>query len=76
MTLAQYFLHTVKTITMSHFKSFMLGVGVSFGIYYLTKKDRYGRSMLDDILDNPKEFVDRAKEQAIADVVATVKEQI
>lgn len=61
---------------MSHFKSFMLGVGVSFGVYYLTKKGPDGRSILDDILDNPKEFADRAKQQAIADVVATVKEQI
>ena len=61
---------------MSHFKSFMLGVGVSFGIYYLTKKDQFGRSILDDILDNPQQFVERAKDQAIADVVATVKEQI
>ncbi len=61
---------------MSHFKSFLLGVGVSFGVYYLTKRGPDGRSVLDDILDNPREFAERAKDQAIADVVETVKEKI
>jgi len=57
---------------MSHFKSFLLGVGVSFGVYYLTKRSPDGRS----ILDNPKEFAERTKDQAIADIVETVKEKI
>ncbi|EHQ25004.1 YtxH domain-containing protein [Mucilaginibacter paludis] len=61
---------------MSHIKSFLLGVGVSFGVYYLTKRRADGSSILDDILDNPEEFVHRAKNQAIADVVDTVKEKI
>ncbi|MGF7081550.1 YtxH domain-containing protein [Mucilaginibacter sp. UYCu711] len=61
---------------MSHFKSFMLGVGVSFAVYYLTKKAPDGRSVLDDILDNPGDFAQRAKYQVISDVVETVKEKI
>jgi len=46
---------------MSHFKSFMLGVGVSFSIYYLTKRGPDGRSVLDEIQDNPKEFMERGR---------------
>jgi hypothetical protein len=61
---------------MGHFKTFLLGVGVSFGVYYLTKKGPDGRSVLDDILDDPKAFMERAKDQAISDVVETVKEKI
>ena len=61
---------------MSHFKSFLLGIGVSFGIYYLTKRRPDGRSVLDEILDNPKEFAERARNQAIADIVEKVKERI
>jgi hypothetical protein len=61
---------------MSHIKSFLLGVGVLFGVYYLTKRGSDGRSVLDDILDNPKEFSERAKNQAIADIVEAVKGKI
>jgi len=61
---------------MNHIKSFLLGVGVSFGVYYLTKRGADGRSVLDEILDNPKEFAERAKNQAIADIVEKVKERI
>jgi hypothetical protein len=61
---------------MNHFKSFLLGVGVSFGVYYITKKGANGRSVLDEILDNPEDFMERAKNQAIADVIETVKEVI
>jgi len=61
---------------MNHIKSFLLGVGVSFGVYYLTKRGADGRSVLDEILDNPKEFAERARNQAIADIVEKVKERI
>jgi hypothetical protein len=61
---------------MSYFKSFMLGVGVSFAVYYLTKKGPDGRSVLEDILDNPKAFAEKAKEYAVAEVVHTVKEEL
>jgi len=49
---------------MGTIKSFMLGVGVSFAVYYLTKKGPDGRSVLDDILDNPKAFAEKAKDYA------------
>ncbi|RYG50773.1 MAG: YtxH domain-containing protein [Chitinophagaceae bacterium] len=61
---------------MNHLKSFLLGVGVSFSVYYLTKRRPGGRSILDDILENPHAFLDSAKDQVIADVVDTVKEKI
>ena len=61
---------------MSHFKTFLLGVGAAFGVYYLTKKGPDGRSVLDDILDNPKAFAEKAKDYAIAEAVETVKEHI
>jgi hypothetical protein len=59
---------------MGHFKSFMLGVGFAFGIYYLTKKDAEGKCMLDEILDNPKKFAENAKDYAIEEAVHLVKE--
>jgi len=61
---------------MGTIKSFMLGVGVSFAVYYLTKKGPDGRSVLDDILDNPKAFAEKAKDYAVAEVVQTVKNEI
>jgi hypothetical protein len=61
---------------MGHFKSFLLGVGVSFGVYYLTKKGTDGRSVLDDILDNPRAFAEKAKDYAVAEVVETIKKEI
>jgi len=61
---------------MGTIKSFMLGVGVSFAVYYLTKKGLDGRSVLDDILDNPKAFAEKAKDYAVAEVVQTVKNEI
>jgi len=61
---------------MGTIKSFMLGVGVSFVVYYLTKKGPDGRSILDDILDNPKAFAEKAKDYAVAEVVQTVKNEI
>jgi len=54
----------------------MLGVAVSFGVYYLTRKNINGKSILDDILDNPSDFVHKAKDYAIAEAVQTVKENV
>jgi len=61
---------------MGTIKSFMFGVGVSFAVYYLTKKGPDGKSVLDDILDNPKGFAEKAKDYAVAEVVQTVKNEI
>jgi hypothetical protein len=49
---------------------------VAYGVYYITRKGADGRSVLDELLENPKDFLDNAKRHAIADVVETVKENI
>jgi hypothetical protein len=57
---------------MGHFKTFLLGVGAAFAVYYLTRKDNEGKSILDDILENPDELIDKAKEYAMETVERTV----
>jgi hypothetical protein len=57
---------------MNHFKVFLLGVGTAFAVYYITRKDDEGKSILDEILDNPDELVDKAKEFAMETVNRTV----
>lgn len=61
---------------MSHFKTFLLGIGVAYGVYYITRKGTNGRSILDELLDNPRDFAEKAKAYAIADIVDTVKDQL
>jgi hypothetical protein len=61
---------------MNYIKTFLLGVGAAYTVYYITRKGDDGRSILDDLLDHPEEFMNRAKKQALADVVETVKDQI
>ena len=57
---------------MNHFKVFLLGVGTAFAVYYITRKNSEGKSILDEILDNPDELVDKAKEYAMETVDRTV----
>ncbi len=45
---------------MSSFKSFLLGIGVAYGVYYITRKDEAGRSLLDKLLERAKDSVDTA----------------
>lgn len=61
---------------MGHFKTFMLGVGVALGIYYITKKRPNGTSKLDDILDDPELYLEKVKDYAIAEGVRTLKRVI
>jgi hypothetical protein len=61
---------------MGHFKTFLLGMAVAYGIYYLTKKRENGTSLMDEMLDNPSEFVDNAKNYAIDEAIRTVKEKL
>jgi hypothetical protein len=61
---------------MGHFKTFLLGMAVAYGIYYITKKRENGTSLLDEMLDNPTEFVDRAKDYAIDEAIRTVKNKL
>jgi hypothetical protein len=50
---------------MGTLKSFLLGVGVSFVVYYITRKGPEGISILDEILNDPSAIVDKAKKYAI-----------
>lgn len=59
---------------MNYFKIFLLGVGTAFAVYYITKRDEDGKSILDNILDNPDELVDKAKEFAMETVERTVNQ--
>jgi len=61
---------------MGHFKTFLLGMAVAYGIYYLTKKKENGVSLMDEILDNPSDFVNKAKDYARGEAVRTIKEII
>lgn len=61
---------------MGHFKTFLLGVAVAYGIYYITKKRGDGTSIMDEILANPSYFVNKAKDYAREEAVRTVKEII
>lgn len=42
-------------------KFMALGAAVGYGIYYLIKEKENGKSILDELLDDAPEYVDRAK---------------
>ena len=60
---------------MGTIKTFLLGMGTAYAIYYLTKKRADGTSFLEDLLDNPAVFANRAKEYAIDEAIYIVKEK-
>ena len=61
---------------MGYFKGFLTGVSVSFVVYYLTRKDKYGYPRIDDMLDNPEHIIHKLKELAITQIIKTVKSKI
>lgn len=61
---------------MGTIKTFLLGAGTAYAIYYITRKRPDGSSILDDLLDNPSEFMHKAKDYAIAEVIETVKAKL
>jgi hypothetical protein len=61
---------------MSTIKTFLLGAGSAYAIYYLTKKRADGTSILDDLLDNPAIFMTEIKKYAMEEMIHTVKEKI
>lgn len=61
---------------MGTIKTFLLGAGTAYAIYYLSKKRPDGRSILDDLLDNPSRFIRQVKDYAIEEVIQTVKAKI
>jgi hypothetical protein len=61
---------------MRTIKTFLLGAGTAYAIYYITKKRPDGTSLLDELLDNPSLFINRAKDYAIDQAIQTIKEKI
>jgi hypothetical protein len=61
---------------MIHLKSFLLGLFAAYGIYYITKKEPDGKSILDELLENPRDFMHKVKDIALHDAVQTIKEEV
>lgn len=59
-----------------HFRSFMLGMFTAYGIYYITRKTSDGKSILDDLLEQPEEFMKEAKSNLIRDAAKIIKRVI
>lgn len=57
-------------------KTFLLGVGTAFAVQYVTKKRIDGSSILSDFMDNPSDYIKKAKDYAVDETVKTVKEKI
>jgi hypothetical protein len=61
---------------MGLLKFIIVGAAVGYGINYITKKGPDGRSILDDVIEDAPEWLDKAKsyaEDAINEVTKTVK---
>ena len=67
---------SIKEIIMGYFKTFFLGVFTAYGVYYITRKGADGRSILDELLDNPSRVMSAAENVVIRDTVHAIKEEI
>ena len=61
---------------MGTVKAFLFGVGVSFVVYYITRKGADDTSILDEILNDPSAILDKAKEYALVEGTAALKNVI
>jgi len=61
---------------MGFIKTFILGAAVAYGIQYVTKKREDGSSILSDFIDDPSDYVNRAKEYAVDTAIQTAKSKI
>ncbi|MDP9078924.1 MAG: YtxH domain-containing protein [Bacteroidota bacterium] len=61
---------------MGTIKTFLISAGTAYAIYYITRKRINGTSILDDLLDNPHLFMNKANDLAINEVLKTIKEKI
>lgn len=64
---------------MSILKSLILGAAAAYGIQHITKKRADGSSILSDFMDNPPDFVNKAKDYATetaVNITDTVKNKI
>jgi len=46
----------------------------AYGIYYVTRKGENGKSILDDLLEHPGFYLNKAKEGFVEDAARAVKE--
>ncbi|UOE52853.1 YtxH domain-containing protein [Mucilaginibacter sp. SMC90] len=61
---------------MGTIKTFLLGAGTAYAIYFITRKRKDGTSILDELLDNPSLYMNKAKDYAIAEMIYTVKQKL
>ncbi|MDN3551617.1 YtxH domain-containing protein [Mucilaginibacter aquaedulcis] len=61
---------------MSTIKTFLLGAATAYAVYFITRKRVDDTSILDDLLDNPSLFLNKAKDYAMAEVMKTIKEKL
>jgi hypothetical protein len=61
---------------MGNFKAFLFGLFTAYGIYYISRKGPDGRSVLDELIENPGDFMDRLKKYAEHDLVKIIKNVI
>jgi hypothetical protein len=51
-------------------------IQTAYAIYFITRKRIDGTSILDDLLDNPSLFMNKAKDYAMSEVANTIKEKL
>lgn len=61
---------------MGTFKAYLLGIISAYGVYYITRKGADGRSILDELLARPEEFMRQAKEEILAETARVVKDVV
>lgn len=57
-------------------KSFLLGMGTAYAIYAITRKRENGRSMLDDLLEDPAFYLKKARDYTVAEAMHTVEKNL
>jgi hypothetical protein len=64
---------------MGLIRTVLVGAAVAYGIQYLTKKREDGSSILSDLMNNPPDFVNDAKNyatQAVSNITQDLKGKI
>lgn len=61
---------------MGNFETFLLGMLTAYGVYYVTRKGPDGRSILDDLLENPELYLKKLEKGVILDIARTIRETI
>ncbi len=61
---------------MGTVKTFLLGVGTAYAVYFITRKQADGKSILDELLDDPALFMNKAKDYAIGQALQAVRKKI